>query len=118
MPSNVALFLSLLAGYAFVHLFYFTRFRSQRLDGYRLLIEAGVVGVVLYAAGRVIEPHPPTVTAFLADAFGKNSELIDTLYVVSLGLVVPVTLNILIAVVMRGRSVQGSGGIATLSADW
>jgi len=104
MPSSVPIFLSLLAGYAFVHLFYFTRFRAQRLDGYRLLIESGIVGIVLYAAARILEPYTPGMTTWLSGFFPKNSELADTMYVVSLGLLAPVTLNLVIAVAMRGET--------------
>src|ERR1041385_5292883 len=46
MPTNLLL-LPLLGGYWFLHAFQYTRFRSQRLDGYRLLVESALVGVIL-----------------------------------------------------------------------
>jgi hypothetical protein len=51
MPTNLIL-LPLLGGYWFLHVFYFTRFRSQRLDGYRLLVESALVGVLLLGLAR------------------------------------------------------------------
>lgn len=45
MPTNILL-LPLLAGYCFLHIFHYTRFRSKRLDGYRLLLDSAFVGVV------------------------------------------------------------------------
>lgn len=48
MPYNLLL-LPLLAGYCFIHLFRFTRFRALQLDGYRLLMSSAVVGLVLQA---------------------------------------------------------------------
>ena len=53
MPTNLLL-LPLLGGYWFLHTFRFTRFRSQRLDGYRLLLESAVVAVILSGAGRML----------------------------------------------------------------
>lgn len=52
MPTNLLL-LPLLGGYWFIHHFNFTRFRSQRLDGYRLLLESSLVGVALAILARV-----------------------------------------------------------------
>ena len=53
MPTNLLL-LPLLGGYWFVHFCYFFRFRSQRLDGYRLLIESAIAGLFLAAAARIL----------------------------------------------------------------
>ncbi len=52
MPTNVLL-LPLLAGYWFLHTFQYTKFRSQRLDGYRLLVESAAAGVVFAAVAWV-----------------------------------------------------------------
>jgi hypothetical protein len=52
MPTNVLL-LPLLAGYWFVHNFYYTRYRAQRLDGYRLLLESALTGVGFAIIGRL-----------------------------------------------------------------
>jgi len=46
--------LPLIAGYWFVHFCYYFHFRSQRLDGYRLLIESAIAGTFLLFLGRLI----------------------------------------------------------------
>ena len=51
MPTNLLL-LPLVGGYWFLHAFYFTRFRSQRLDGYRLLVESAIAGILLTFIAR------------------------------------------------------------------
>jgi len=51
MPTNL-LILPLLAGFWFVHNCYYFRFRSQRLDGYRLLLESALAGVGLTLIAR------------------------------------------------------------------
>jgi hypothetical protein len=53
MPTNT-LVLPLFGGYLLIHLIPYFRFRSQRLDGYRLLIESGIAGAFLLLAGRVV----------------------------------------------------------------
>jgi hypothetical protein len=52
LPWNEFL-IPVLSGYAFVHLFYLTKFHAQRYDGYRLLIESTFVGVVLFLLSRI-----------------------------------------------------------------
>jgi hypothetical protein len=52
MPSNL-LILPLLAGYCFLHLLAFTKYRAQRLDGHRLIFESALVAIVLCTVGRV-----------------------------------------------------------------
>jgi len=51
VPWNFFL-LPLLGGYCLIHIFHFFRFRAQRLDGYRLLLECGLAGVALTVASR------------------------------------------------------------------
>lgn len=53
MPTNLLL-LPLLGGYWFVHTFHYTKFRSQRLDGYRLLVESALAGVILIFVSRFL----------------------------------------------------------------
>lgn len=53
MPTNLLL-LPLLGGYWFIHTFQYTRFRSQRLDGYRLLVESALGGVILAMLGWLL----------------------------------------------------------------
>jgi hypothetical protein len=52
MPANLFL-VPFLAGYLFVHICNRFRFRAQSLDGYRLLIESAVAGVVLLGLSRL-----------------------------------------------------------------
>jgi hypothetical protein len=51
VPWNEFL-LPLLAGYVFIHTFYLTKFSAQRYDGYRLLMQSAVVGVILFVVAR------------------------------------------------------------------
>lgn len=53
MPTNLLL-LPLIGGYWFLHVFHYTSFKSQRLDGYRLLVESALAGVVLAAVSRAV----------------------------------------------------------------
>ena len=53
MPTNL-LILPLFGGFLLVHLFHFSRFRSQQLEGYRLLFWSGVSGSCLLALARLL----------------------------------------------------------------
>lgn len=53
MPWN-ELLLPLLAGYVFINICNLTRFRAQRHDGYRLVIECLFFGVAIFAGARFI----------------------------------------------------------------
>ena len=53
MPYNLLL-LPLLGGFLFLHLAHRFRFRAQRLDGYRLLVESALAGIVLLTAARTL----------------------------------------------------------------
>lgn len=53
MPTNL-LILPLLAGFCFVHFTSLFRFRAQRQDGYRLLLESGVAGALFLGVSRVL----------------------------------------------------------------
>lgn len=52
MPSNLLIF-PLLAGYCFLHLLAFTKYRAQRLDGHRLVLESALVAILLTGAARL-----------------------------------------------------------------
>lgn len=52
MPWNEFL-LPILAGYIFINVFYLTKFRAQRHDGYRLLIESLMFGAFIFALARL-----------------------------------------------------------------
>lgn len=54
MPYNLLL-LPLLGGFLFIHITHYFRFAAQRLDGYRLLIQAAIAGTCLAALARLIE---------------------------------------------------------------
>jgi hypothetical protein len=58
MPTNLLLF-PLLGGFLFVHSCYFFRFRAQRLDGYRLLLESAFFGLLLSVPARLITYYWP-----------------------------------------------------------
>jgi hypothetical protein len=58
MPTNLLL-LPLLGGFWFVHLCYLFRFRAQRLDGYRLLLESAFFGLLLIIPARGITYYWP-----------------------------------------------------------
>ena len=63
MPTNL-LILPLLGGYLLVHIWHFSRFRSQRLEGYRLLMETAIAGVILVTLARLLTyslAHPGLV---------------------------------------------------------
>lgn len=53
MPYNLLL-LPLLGGFLFLHLCHRFRFRAQRLDGNRLLVESAVAGAVLLLLSRLL----------------------------------------------------------------
>lgn len=53
MPYNLLL-LPLLGGFLFFHLTHYFRFSAQRLDGYRLLLQAAIAGTCLAVIARVI----------------------------------------------------------------
>lgn len=53
MPYNLLL-LPLVGGFLFIHLTYYFRFGAQRLDGYRLLFQSAVAGIILATLARTI----------------------------------------------------------------
>lgn len=59
MPTNLLL-LPLLGGFWFVHFCYLFRFRAQRLDGYRLLLESAFFGLLLSVPARLITYYWPS----------------------------------------------------------
>ena len=95
MPTNLLL-LPLLAGYWFLHQFSYTRFRSQRLDGYRLLVESAAVGVLFvclaWRVAKALSLWAPAA-GFWKD-FAPNIPFLGTGTITLLiGLVAPYTLN-------------------------
>jgi hypothetical protein len=54
MPYNLLL-LPLIGGFLFVHLSHYFRFAAQRMDGYRLLFQAAIAGVLLSIFGRLAD---------------------------------------------------------------
>ncbi|MEJ7605331.1 MAG: hypothetical protein WKF37_03475 [Bryobacteraceae bacterium] len=53
MPANLLL-LPLLGGYWFIHNLHYTRYRSHRLDGYRLLLECALAGLLFTVGARIL----------------------------------------------------------------
>jgi hypothetical protein len=64
MPYNLLL-LPLLGGFLFLHIAHLFRFRAQRLDGYRLLVESAIAGACLLTLARVL------VVAFANTSLGR-----------------------------------------------
>lgn len=112
MPSNVSLFLVLVAGFLFSRSFRLTRLASLSWDGPRLVFWAGVSGSILFTMARLVvvylegwRPRPwslliePTtslkhaVSILLPLKAGYSGTLIGTLV---LALTIPVVLNLLI----------------------
>src|SRR5215470_20055792 len=99
MPYNLLL-LPLLGGYILVHLCHYLRFRAQRLDGYRLLIESAIAGVVLVILSRgvvVALRHTP-VGAFamaVAPAFAPFPYVGTAIGSFLIGGVLPIFINFL-----------------------
>jgi hypothetical protein len=95
MPTNLLL-LPLLGGYWFLHTWYYTRFRSQRLDGYRLLLESAMVGVAFAGIGwiavKLASLFPPVI-AFWEDAAPPIPYLGTALAAIGIGFVAPFVLN-------------------------
>jgi hypothetical protein len=54
MPGNLLLFLPLLAGYAFIHICYLTRYRAQSLSGHALIFETAAAGLVSVPFGHLL----------------------------------------------------------------
>jgi hypothetical protein len=53
MPTNL-LILPLLGGFIFLHVCHRFRFRAQRSDGYRLLLESAIAATILLCCGRFV----------------------------------------------------------------
>lgn len=68
MPNNL-LILPLVAGFIFIRICYYTKYRAQSLEGYRLLLESGLIGLILLGASRLFVvwvkalPFGPTLQA-------------------------------------------------------
>ena len=43
-----------MAGYLFINIFHLTKFRAQHHDGYRLLLESTLIGVVIFVLARIL----------------------------------------------------------------
>jgi len=54
MPSNLLVFLPLLAGYIFLHVSYRFRYRAKTLEGHRLVYETAIAGFVIFAVARFL----------------------------------------------------------------
>lgn len=70
MPTNLLL-LPLLGGFWFVHFCYLFKFRAQRLDGYRLLLESAFFGLLLILPARLIAYFWPRFSALGSGAEGE-----------------------------------------------
>jgi hypothetical protein len=119
MPTNLLL-LPFLGGYWFLHVFYYTRFRSQRLDGYRLIVESALMGVVLTFVSRLIDillgHYSPFRSAWLSIAPPQIPLLGTATGSLILGLVAGQPLNLLLGATgfltlgeARGQAIERHG---------
>ncbi|MFL6194641.1 MAG: hypothetical protein ACJ75H_10760 [Thermoanaerobaculia bacterium] len=107
MPTNLLL-LPLLGGFWFVHFCYFFRFRAQRLDGYRLLLESAFFGLLFIVPARLITYYWPRAfdTGRLArqewaDLWGGAPLSGTATLSLLLGLISPFVINLTYAVQQR-----------------
>jgi hypothetical protein len=120
MPTNLLL-LPLLGGFWFVHFCYFFRFRAQRLDGYRLLLESAFFGLLLIVPARLITYYGPQYLELgrqVQAEWGKlwNAPLSGTATLsLLLGLVAPLVINWLHATNRRLQSEEMEGPVEPLS---
>ena len=100
MPTNLLL-LPLLGGYWFLHTFHYTRFKSQRLDGYRLLVKSAFAGVVLVIISRllvmIVNFSPPLRSGWNAVAPSDIPFLGTASASLLLGFIAPYSLNFLLS---------------------
>jgi hypothetical protein len=107
MPTNLLL-LPLLGGFWFVHFCYFFRFRAQRLDGYRLLLESAFFGLLLSVPARLLTYYWPRCfetgrsTRTTWGELWRDAPLSGTATVsLLLGLTVPFAINWLLATYLQ-----------------
>jgi hypothetical protein len=96
MPNNALLALILLGGFWFINQFHFTRFRAQRLDGYRLLMESAAAGVFLIIGARIVTwvlRSVPAVSSFWRESVTAEPYAGTATVAFLLGFLVPFVLN-------------------------
>jgi len=72
MPSNLHLLIIILAGYLFVHSSDYLHYRAKALEGHRLVVEASVAGLGLFACVRPLMVGLKALdTVFLASSLQK-----------------------------------------------
>lgn len=105
MPFNLLLF-PLVAGYCIIHICYLTRYRGQGLDGYRLLIECVVVGLLVAPlsvwAVFALEPRLPSLFAWLREVLPFDYS-VEAVALLTTGLVVPALLNLVVWLLPSGK---------------
>lgn len=115
MPTNLLL-LPLLGGFWFVHFCYFFKFRAQRLDGYRLLLESALFGLLLIIPARLITYFWPRFSGLGRGTeaewvrFWQGPPLSGTATLsLLIGLIAPFLVNWLYAAYLRSSSPQEWG---------
>jgi hypothetical protein len=109
MPWNVLL-LPLVGGYSTLHFFYYSRFRAHRLEGHRLLLDSALVGLALITAARLFILLLKTTEFGRAlretwvSLAGETPYFGTALLSLILGLLVPLGLNIGLALLLRAES--------------
>jgi hypothetical protein len=100
MPSNLLIVLLLVGGYSFIHLFSYTRIRSQALDGYRLLLESVLAGCVLgfvsYFSIALLDRREPQVRGYWHEYAPRMPYVATTIGVAIIGVCLPFLLNFLL----------------------
>ena len=99
MPTNLLL-LPFAGGYWFIHVFLYTRNKTQRLDGYRLLVESALAGIVLAAVGWSIVRWAntfPSIRSLWDQLAPHNIPFLGTAFVsLLLGIVSPWVMNLIL----------------------
>lgn len=117
MPSNISFFVAVVAGYLFNHIFYFTRFRAQRLDGYRLLIECACYGLLIHGLARfVIVPLTGGCEAWIRLHAGANAA--SGVYDLLLAATCPIVISVVLAAYLRQGSIQDIAGAQNVFEAW
>ena len=117
MPSNISFFVAVVAGYLFNHIFYFTRFRAQRLDGYRLLIECACYGLLIHGLARfVVVPLTGPCEAWIRLHGGVNAAA--GVYDLVLAATCPIVISIVLASYLRQGSATDFAGARGVLEAW
>ena len=103
MPSNVVIFLTLVAGFLFIGIFDLTRYLARGWNGPRLIFGAGAFGMVLLLAAHALDQAAwtwyVTYAVPLVDFVGRSASPAESIprnvpLAVCLGVVIPALLTL------------------------